>query len=80
MVDMESRYRRITLADGTWFFLRITGETDRFLTGIEVAKDGEPVAGKGFDERLRVIEKAMLAKTVPYRMNNMYAILERVTK
>lgn len=71
------RYARIKLADATRaFYLRITVETDRMLSGWEVDREGNEVAPAGFERRLRIIEKKLIAKRTPMRMNNKYGHLE----
>lgn len=70
------RYERITIAGQRPFWLCIKEESDQFLTGIEVKINGDEVTGRGFDERLRVIHKEMIAKRVPAVMNGLYGELE----
>lgn len=71
------RYARITLAQGDPFFIKIKSETLRFLTGVEVDREGDAVTSPGVDEKLHLIEVSELKKRVDYRMNLMYARLER---
>lgn len=74
-------YARITLTDGKAFFIQVTSESDRFISGFEVDREGEEIRPGGlYDRRLRVIEKAATKSVSPYRMNNHYATLERVPK
>lgn len=70
------KYARIVLANGDRFFLRLTYESERFVRGIEVTKDGDPIEPAGADERLRIIERGAIKKLTPMRMNNHYATLE----
>lgn len=73
-----SRYLRITLVDGTRFILRVTNESSRFVHGYEVDAEGDEVVPPGYQNRLRAVERALVAKTVEMRMNNKYAALEVV--
>jgi hypothetical protein len=77
---MPIRYLKITLDDKARFILRVTSETPRFIRGIEVNMEGDEVVPPGFDQRLRVIERARIAKAVELRMNPTYAQLEVVPK
>lgn len=46
-----------------------------FLTGIEVDKEGDEVAPKGVDERLHMIELALVVERVPMEMHRIYGEL-----
>ena len=78
------RYERITLKRGaasnytgaTRFYLEVTGESDTFLSGYEVGKDGGRIWGAKFDERLRLIDKSIIDCQTPQVMNNFYAQLQ----
>lgn len=75
---MIRRYERITLdkeVGGGSFLLRVLGESEDFLRGVEVGIDGDPVSGKGFDERQRIIQKAAIRSRVAYRMDLHYGAL-----
>lgn len=56
-------------------FLQNVTESGSFITGIEVGKDGDEVAGTGFDERQHIIEKSLVIKRTPMRMDNDYGLL-----
>lgn len=73
------KYARVTLTNGDRFFLRLTYESERFVRGLEVTKDGDPIEPPNADERLRIIERGAIKKLTPMHMNNHYATLE-VTK
>jgi hypothetical protein len=47
-----------------------------FLRGTEVDREGDEVAGRGFDERVHLIEKACVVRRTPLRMNPKYGELE----
>lgn len=68
-------YARIT-AQGQRFILKVTGESDQFLIGVEVKKDGDEVTGKDFDIRKRIIQKTEITRRVPMKFNNVYGVLE----
>jgi hypothetical protein len=74
------RYLRITLDDGTRFILRVTGESRFFIRGIEVNVEGDEVVPPGAHQRLRVVDRGRIKKTVEMRMNPTYATLEVVPK
>jgi hypothetical protein len=71
----QIRYERVT-AQGVTVLLRVTGENERFLTGIEVRSDGDEVRPRGADERLRLIEKSQITRRTSLRMNRLYGQLE----
>lgn len=78
-----NRYARITLTDGTRFFLRVDGEDTRAVRGIEVDREGDEVVPRGpggFHNRLRIIERGTIARLTWYRMSPRYATLERAGK
>jgi hypothetical protein len=70
------RYLKITLVDGTRFILRIVGESPISLRGIEVNAEGDEVVPPGACNRLRIVGRDLIAKTVEMRMSNKYATLE----
>lgn len=70
-------YLKVRTSDGI-FLLRNTSESKGFLRGIEVNKFGDEVFGKGFDERLRLIELGAITSTVEMVMNPKYAELEEI--
>lgn len=74
------RYLKITLDDGTRFILRVTSESPIFVRGIEVNAEGDEVVPPGAHQRLRIIDRGLIAKTVEMRMNPKYAALETVPK
>ena len=74
----EIRYLKITLVDGTRFILRVTKESSDFVHGYEVNAEGDEIVPPGYENRHRSVERALIAKTVPMRMNNKYATLEVV--
>lgn len=55
--------------------LKNTRESDLILSGVEVSIDGDEVAGKGFDERVRIISKDLILKRVPLVMDKIYGEL-----
>jgi len=74
------RYLKITLIDGTRFILRITSESPNFIHGFEVNAEGDEVVPAGYDRRHRTIERGLIKKSVPMRMNPTYATLEAVPR
>ncbi len=54
--------------------VEVVSESDRFLVGYEVNRDGE------LDERLHLIEKSLIRRRTPMRMNLHYGWLEEVPK
>lgn len=57
--------------------LRITRESDLFLSGYEVDADAEEITGKDFERRLHLLDKTLITKRVPLRVNLKYGTLER---
>lgn len=57
-------------------YLRNPNEGDLVLSGIEVNKEGDEISGKGFDDRLRVIDLSLIKSRIPMVMNNTYGELE----
>lgn len=57
-------------------WLRVTGESHLFLSGIELRDDGDEMAGRGFDERKRIIDKGTVQRRQIARMNLHYGHLE----
>jgi hypothetical protein len=74
------RYQKITLVDGTRFILRIARETPAIVRGYEVNADGDEIVPPGACNRLRIVGRDLIAKTVEMRMNNKYATLEVVPR
>lgn len=58
-------------------FLGNVKETSKFIQGIEYSKAGDPVVPKGYDERLRVIDRETIVDVEEYRMHKQYGDLER---
>lgn len=71
------RYLAITTEDGVGFLIRVTGESDRMISGVEIDRTGEEVTGREFDRRVRLVEKAAIAEKVEMRMNVVYGRIER---
>lgn len=77
----EIRYLKITLVDGTRFILRVTAESPRLIRGTEVNADGDevvPPGPSGYHNRTHFVQRELIKKAVPLRMNNKYATLEAV--
>lgn len=73
------RYVRVVLIDGAGFYLKVQKETDQFLKGIEVDREGEDISRPGtFDQRVRLIQKSMIRTITPKKMNLHYGILEGI--
>lgn len=70
------RYARIVTHDGKRFIVRITGESDSFITGIEVDAHGDEVVPPGHHNRMRIVARDAIRKLTPMRMNTTYATLE----
>lgn len=56
--------------------LKVTNESERFLSGYELNAEGEDVTGPGFDRRLQIIDKVLISKRTPLVMNKHTAELE----
>lgn len=56
-------------------WLRVTSESDLFLSGVELRADGEEVFGRGFDERQRIIDKSTIRARRPGCMDLFYGQL-----
>jgi len=74
------RYLKITLDDGARFILRVTHESPRFIRGVEVNAEGDEVVPPGADQRIRIIDRGRIAKTIELRMSKKYATLEAATR
>jgi hypothetical protein len=72
------RYAKIIQTNGQRFIIRVDSESERFIRGIEVDKDGEEIQPKGFHNRLRIVEKTSISKMIEMRMNTIYATLEKI--
>jgi hypothetical protein len=64
--EIPHRYLRVTTTDGKAVILRVTEETDLFISGTEVNRDGDEVVPRGTDsegrrytERLHLIGKGL---------------------
>jgi hypothetical protein len=75
------KFERVTVAleDGSkkTYTIQVTAESEQFLQGYELNRDGEEVCGKGFDRRLHLIQKSLIAKRVLLKQNLMYGTLEK---
>jgi len=71
------RYLAITTEDGDKFVIRVTRETAKGVSGIEVDRDGEEIAPVGFHNRTRIIPRDAIRKAVEMRMNVVYGRIER---
>jgi hypothetical protein len=56
-------------------YLRVTSDTEQFLSGIEVDRTGEAVHGATFDQRRHVIQKACIATLVEMDVDRTYDTL-----
>jgi hypothetical protein len=73
------RFVAIELRGGKSFYLRVTKETDRFLSGIEVNKESDDVVPRGkATERLRIIEKSEIRIQYAVKLSNHYGTFEPV--
>lgn len=71
------RYLAITTVDGDKFTIRVTRETAKGVSGIEVDRDGEEIVPVGFHNRTRIITRDAIKRAVEMRMNTMYGRIER---
>lgn len=71
------RYLAITTTDGAKFMIRVTRETAKGVSGIEVDSDGEEVVPIGFHTRTRIVPRDAIKKSVEMRMNVVYGRMER---
>jgi hypothetical protein len=69
------KYERIRF-NGNTVILKISGESNEFLSGIQVNKYGDEVRSKGYDEHLHLIDKTTITRRTSMKMNNHYAELE----
>jgi|TARA_R110000751_G_scaffold116836_1_gene216945 hypothetical protein len=61
------------------FYLRVTNETDRFLSGIEVNDKADEVMPRGkCTERLRVIDQSEIRIQYAVKLSNHYGTFEPV--
>lgn len=77
---VRKSYARVTLTDGRKLRLEVVTDSARFLTGYEVSVEGERVAPKtathpAADERLHLIDKALIKRVTPLTMNLTYGML-----
>lgn len=70
------RYARIVLEGRAPFIIRVTNESERTISGIEVDREGEEIVPVGYHNRLHVIERAAIRKMTELRMNHHYGMLE----
>lgn len=57
--------------------LEVATESEKFLSGYEVNREGERIFRPGkYDERLHVIDKAVITQRTQMRMNTTYGELE----
>lgn len=76
------RYERITFIEKPKnspqsIILEITKETDVFLCGIEIDREGDEIRRGKVDVTRHLISKDMIAKRVELVMNNTFGMLER---
>ena len=68
------RYERISIRDysgkRSTILVRITSESDKWLSGWKSLKDGDRT------EEFHVIDKSAIMKRIPMKMNNHYGELE----
>ena len=81
------RYLKITLVDGRRFILRVTRESPRLISGVEVDAEGDDVvprgvdvAGRPYHERVIHVQRDLVRKIVEMRMSPKYATLEVVPR
>jgi hypothetical protein len=73
----QGKYVRVWLkGQRRSFLLRVTRETDRMISGYEIDHEGEEISGETWDRRLRLIDKSLIERLQPMRMNLTYACLE----
>ena len=72
-----STYLKVRIP-GKTVLLRDAWEVNGMLRGVEVNKTGDEVSGKGFDERLRLIDLRVISSMKTMVMNPKYAQLEEV--
>lgn len=65
----NKRTRTIYLQDAE---VRQAGKLGEVLTGIEVNREGDEIAGKGFDERRHIIAMGAVVRRVPVVMDKTY--------
>jgi hypothetical protein len=71
-------YERVTFVDGSRkarVYLRVTRDSPRFLSGIEVDKQGEEIEPHGYSQRIRLIDKRAIVSRREYVMDLHYGEL-----
>jgi hypothetical protein len=71
------RYLAITTTDGAKFTIRVSRETAKGVSGIEVDRDGEEIVPVGFHNRTRIVPRDAIKRAVEMRMNVTYGRIER---
>lgn len=79
MIRYESITYRPEGSRARTVFLRDVRDGALGVAGIEVSEDGDEVAPRGCDERLRIISPELIVRRVPLRMNLHYGLLEPAT-
>jgi hypothetical protein len=64
------RYVRVTLRNGQSFYVKVRSDDTQWIIGMEVNREGE------HDDRLRIVQKAALARLDEYLMCVVHACLE----
>lgn len=73
------RYQKVKFRDGDderAVFLRITSDTARVLSGVEVDREGEEIEPPGYSHRLRMIDKQFIIWRREYTMDLHYGELK----
>jgi len=71
------RYLAVTPHDGVKFTIRVSRETAKGVSGIEVDRDGEEIIPAGFHNRIRIVPRDAIKRAVEMRMNVVYGRIER---
>jgi hypothetical protein len=71
------RYLAVTTHGGDKFTIRVTRETAKGVSGIEVDRDGEEIVPVGFHNRTRIVPRDAIKRAVEMRMNVVYGRIER---
>lgn len=82
---MADRYLKITLLDDTRFIIRVTRESPKLISGVQVDTRGDEIVppgvdpeGRSYHQRVLHVPRTEIDRVVPMRMNNKYATLEIV--
>lgn len=74
-------YEKVRFNDGPrrrTVLLRNVEATTFFIIGVEVDDEGQPISGRGFDERKRIIGLDLIIKRTPMTVSMKYGTLQPI--